>query len=67
VSGATTPGATVVIAGPVDEAVATAQANGKYAGKVTLTEGKNDITVTSYKQTKQASQTITIYYTPESL
>jgi hypothetical protein len=67
VSGVTSPGATVVIAGSVDDTVATTQADGKYAGKVTLTEGKNDITVTSYSQTKQANQTITVYYTPESL
>ncbi len=67
VSGATSPGATVVIAGPIDETVATAQSDGKYAGKVTLTEGKNDIIVTSYQKTKQVSQTITVYYTPESL
>jgi Glucodextranase, domain B len=67
VSGVTSPGATVVIAGSVDDTVATAQSDGKYAGKVTLTEGKNDISVTAYLQTKQANQTITVYYSPESL
>ncbi len=67
VSGVTAPEATVVIAGFVDDTAITAQADGKYAGKVTLVEGKNDISVTSYQQTKQANQTITVYYTPESL
>lgn len=67
VSGVTSPGATVVIAGPVDDTAVIAQTDGKYAGKVTLTEGKNDIIVTSYQQTKQVNQTITVYYTPESL
>jgi len=67
VSGVTSPGSTVVVAGSVDDTAVTAQADGKYAGKVTLTEGKNDIIVTAYQQTKQVNQTITVYYTPESL
>jgi hypothetical protein len=67
VSGATSPGSTVVIAGIVDDTAVTAQTDGKYAGKITLAEGKNDIVVTSYVQSKQVHQTITVYYTPESL
>jgi hypothetical protein len=67
VSGVTAPESTVVIAGSVDDTVVVAQAGGKYAGKIALTEGKNDIIVTAYRQTKQASQTVTVYYTPESL
>ncbi|MCX6791960.1 MAG: hypothetical protein NT149_02895 [Candidatus Gottesmanbacteria bacterium] len=67
VSGMTSPGATVVIAGSVDDTAVAAQADGKYAGKITLAEGKNDIIVTAYRLLKQANQTITVYYTPESL
>ena len=67
VSGTTSPGSTVFIGGSVDDTVAIAQADGKFAGKVTLTEGKNDITVTSYLKQKQSSQTVSVYYTPESL
>ena len=67
VSGVTNPGSTVVVAGSVDDTAVTAQADGKYAGKITLTEGKNEIVVTSYLETKQASQSITVYYTPETL
>lgn len=67
VSGVTSPESMVVVAGPVDDTAVVAQADGKYAGKITLTEGKNDIVVTAYRQTNQASQTLTVYYTPESL
>ena len=67
VSGVTSSGSTVVIAGSVDDTTVVSQSNGKYAGKITLTEGKNDIVVTSYNTSKQASQTVTVYYTPESL
>jgi hypothetical protein len=67
VSGVTSAGSTVVIAGSVDDTAVAAQPDGKYAGKITLTEGKNDIVVTAYEQSKQTSQTVTVYYTPESL
>ena len=67
VSGASSPGSTVVIAGPLDDSTVLVQADGKYAGKITLTEGKNDIIVTSYSKAKQSNQTVTVYYTPESL
>lgn len=67
VSGATSIGATVVIQGPIDDIVIVANTDGKYAGKVTLSEGKNDITVTSYSTTKeQKSKTISVFYTPET-
>jgi hypothetical protein len=66
VSGATSKGATVIIQGQVDDVVILTNGDGKYAGKITLAEGKNDITVTSYSTDKeQASKTITVYYTPE--
>lgn len=67
VSGVASPGSTVVIAGSVDDTAVAAQADGTYAGKITLLEGKNDIVVTAYLQTKQVSQSITVYYTPETL
>jgi hypothetical protein len=67
VTGTTSPGSTVVIAGSVDDTAVVAQADGKYAGKITLAEGKNDIIVTTYNKSKQANQSISVYYTPESL
>lgn len=65
VSGQTSGGATVVIQGNNDDAVVKATADGKYAGKVTLVEGENQITVTGYFQKDQKSQAVTVYYTQE--
>lgn len=65
VSGTTAPDAMVVIETDGAEAVATANAQGAYAGKITLSEGKNDIIVTSYKEGKIQTQIVTVYYTPE--
>lgn len=68
VSGLTAEGATVVIQGPLDEDVVMAGADGAYAGQVTATEGKNDITVTSYGDggANQAQRSVTIFYTEEN-
>jgi len=65
VSGQTSGGTTVVIQGNNDDAVVKATPDGKYAGKVTLVEGKNDITVTGYYQKNQKTQTVTVFYTQE--
>ncbi len=67
VSGKTNSGATVVIAGPIDEAVVAVKQDGTYAGKVKVQEGKNDITVTGYVKAEQKALTVTVYYTPEAL
>lgn len=68
VSGITARGATVVIQGPLDEDVVMAGADGAYAGQITATEGKNDITVTAYSEggAKQAQTAVTIFYTEEN-
>ncbi|KKU83821.1 hypothetical protein A2973_05520 [Candidatus Gottesmanbacteria bacterium RIFCSPLOWO2_01_FULL_49_10] len=65
VSGVTVPGATVVIQGSNDDDVATADSEGKYAGKITVSEGKNDITVTAYSDQKQLTQSLSVYFTEE--
>jgi hypothetical protein len=65
VSGTTAPDSTVLIEGNTTEAITQVKADGKYAGKITLIEGKNDITVTSYLKDKNAAQTVTVFYTPE--
>ena len=66
VSGTTTPSAIVILSGVNDEIVVEANADGKYAGKVSLSEGKNIITATSYsKPEKVAVQTVSVFYTPE--
>lgn len=67
VSGTSTPGGVVVVTGNLDEDIVTTPADGKYAGKITLSEGKNEIVVTSYKNGRQKSQTVTVYFTPEDL
>ena len=65
VSGKTLADGMIVIQGHKDEDVVKAKGDGVYAGKITLSEGKNDITVTAYKDAKQVTQTVTVYYTPE--
>lgn len=67
VSGVTKSNTTVVVAGGIDDDVTTSNSDGKYAGKITLTEGKNDISVTSYIDSKPTTQTVTVHYTQESL
>lgn len=67
VSGTAEVGATLVIAGPSDESVILVKDDGKFAGKVTLLEGKNDITVTALSKDKTSTQNVTVYYTEESL
>ena len=67
VNGTAPAGSTVVIAGPVDESTVVVGADNKFAGKITLMEGKNDIAVTAITQTKPTTQTVVVYYTQESL
>jgi hypothetical protein len=64
VSGTTTKESTIVVSGLVDEAVVTTNGDGKYAGEVTLSEGKNDIVVTSYKDGIKTEAHVFVYYTP---
>lgn len=66
ISGSTHPNAIVVLEGESSESVTHANEHGAYAGKLPLTEGKNDITVTSYSDQGVFSQTVTVFYTEES-
>jgi len=65
-SGKTTPNAIVVLEGENDEVVVIANAQGAYAGKLTLGEGKNDLKVTSYAGKNVQTQSVRVYYTPEN-
>jgi len=67
VSGTAAPSSIVVVAGPLDEDVMTVKDDGKYAGKISLVEGKNDVTVTSFTNGKGTVQTVTVFYTKENL
>lgn len=65
VSGNAKPGSVVVLETPDGAVVSQANEQGKYAADVLLSEGKNDIVVTSYDTGVEESKTITIYYTQE--
>jgi len=65
VSGSVAPESIVVIGTDGTETVAVANAQGSYAGKISLSEGKNEIIVTSHAGNKVQVQTVTVYYTPE--
>lgn len=67
VSGTTHPKSTVMIQTDADDEVVLAAEDGKYAGRITLAEGKNDLTVTSYKDGKPETKTVQVFYTPEEL
>ena len=66
ITGTSPVGSTVVIAGPNDEDVVMVNGDGKFTGKITLNEGKNDITVTSLVQGKPNILNITVYFTKET-
>lgn len=65
VSGSATKGSTVIIQGSVNDTVVLTNSDGKYAGKITLSEGKNDISVTGYNGKERATQAVRVYYTLE--
>lgn len=67
VSGIAQPNATVVVSGGIEDDVSLANAEGKFAGKITLIEGINNISVTSYANTVPTTQMVTVYFTQESL
>ncbi len=66
VSGTAPVSSTVVVAGPNDEDVVVVKEDGKFTGKIMLTEGKNDVVVTNYVQGKATAQAITVFYTKEN-
>ncbi len=65
VSGNSPTDSLVVIEGVHEEIVVSANGDGKYAGTVSLAEGKNDIVVTSYTNGKPTRQSVTVFYTQE--
>jgi len=66
VSGTANPGSTILVQGLTDEEVAGVKDDGKYVGNITLLEGKNEITVTSYLDGKPVTQTVTVFFTEEN-
>lgn len=67
VSGKTTADSLVIVETGSGTSVSQANQTGKYAGKITLSEGKNEIIVTSYTRGKPQTRTVVVYYTEESL
>lgn len=67
VSGKAHPGSFVLIAGLDDETAVQVKSDGKYAGKITLVEGKNTVSVTEFLQTNQTTESISVYYIDETL
>lgn len=65
VSGTAKDQTIIVLEGQLDEKVVEPK-DGKFAGEVTLAEGKNTITVTNYQDSTPESKTITVYYTEET-
>ncbi len=65
ISGASPANAIIVIEGEGTENVVVANAEGAYAGKISLGEGKNEIRVTSYSGASVQTQSVIVYYTPE--
>ncbi|KKU80923.1 hypothetical protein A2875_03690 [Candidatus Gottesmanbacteria bacterium RIFCSPHIGHO2_01_FULL_46_14] len=67
VSGTAPSGTAIVIAGPQDEDVVSANQNNTFGGQITLIEGKNDILVTAFINQKEDQSNITVYFTPGDL
>ncbi len=67
VSGKTKPRAIVVVETLEKETVVVANDEGAFATKIVLSEGKNDIIVTSHADSTIQTQTITVFYTSVSL
>lgn len=65
ISGTTFPDSAIVISGSAEDYVTTSSADGKYAGKINLDEGKNDIQVSVIRNNVPVSSLLTVYYTPE--
>jgi hypothetical protein len=67
VSGLADPNSIVVVSGVTNDTAAKTDQTGKYAAKIDLSEGKNEIAVYSYLNETKLNQSVTVYYTPEKL
>ncbi len=66
VSGSALPTSVVVVSGTTDDDVIAVGLDAKFAGKITLAEGKNDVYVTQYLAGKPTTIKVTVYYTQEN-
>lgn len=67
VSGTALPGSAVVVSGLTDDDVMSVGTDAKFAGKITLSEGRNEIAVTQYLKGKPTIIKVIIYYTKENI
>lgn len=68
VRGTAQPDSTVVIAGPNDEAIALAGADGDFESSITLSEGKNTVTAIQIGKDMTTEQTdVRVFYTEEPI
>jgi hypothetical protein len=65
VSGSAHPGSTIIIGGPNDEQVILVPDSNTYAGKISLSEGENEISVAEFIDGKTTLNKVTVFYTPE--
>lgn len=59
--------AVVLIGGYRDDVVTKPDANGNFTANVTLTEGRNVVTVTAISKDTAETETVTVYFTEEKL
>lgn len=67
VSGTTTPQAIIVVQTELDDVTSSAKDDGIFSAQVKLSEGRNDVVITSFSLGKLESKTVTVYFTTESL
>jgi hypothetical protein len=66
VSGKRSKNQTIIITSPIEEVVVAPQNSATYEGKVTLKEGKNDITVASVAGGTATTRMVVVYYSRET-
>lgn len=65
-SGTAHAGATVSASGPTDDDVTVVKEDGKFALKLTLVEGKNEISISEFFESKETTETLVVYRSIDS-
>lgn len=67
ISGKTNPQTLITIVSAVDEVVTEADDQGSFEAEILLEEGANEISVTSYHDSAEETELLTVYYTEEKI
>lgn len=67
ISGKSQKGSVILIDTDWDSQIVESASDGTFSSNLTISEGANQIQVTSYNQDTENSKTITVFYTPEKL